>query len=80
MTREQFMFLRGLFNLMDLDLPTTNKIQEDAINAFKDIRKMFNKEYDSVTIGEMQEMIKVLDSINERFENVKNVFNQENMN
>jgi len=80
MTKEHFMFLRALFNKMDLNITVTNKIKEDGIEAFKNIRDMFNREYETVTVAEMQEMIKVLDSINERANNVKNIFNPISMN
>jgi hypothetical protein len=80
MTKEQFMFLRGLFNLMNLDIPVTNKIQEDGIEAFREVKKTFNKDYDTVTIAEMEALLETLDSINERIQNVQNIFNPINMN
>ena len=80
MTKEQFMFLRGLFNLMNLDIPVTNKIQEDGIEAFREVKKTFNKDYDTVTIAEMESLLETLDSINERIQNVQNIFNPINMN
>lgn len=80
MTYEQFMFLRKLFNVMDLNIPVTNKIQADGIEAFREVKKTFNKDYDTVTIAEMEELIETLDSINERIQNVQNIFNPINMN
>ena len=80
MTKDQFMFLRGLFNMMDLNIPVTNKIQADGIEAFRQVKKTFNKDYETVTIAEFEELLNHLDSINERIQNVQNIFNPINMN
>jgi hypothetical protein len=65
---------------MNLDIPVTNKIQEDGIEAFREVKKTFNKDYDTVTIAEMEALLETLDSINERIQNVQNIFNPINMN
>jgi hypothetical protein len=80
MTKEQFMFLRGLFNMMDLNIPVTNKIQADGIEAFKDLKETFNKDYETFTVAEFEELLRNLESIDKRVKSVQNIFNPINMN
>ena len=80
MKREVFMILRSVFNNLDLDLKPEHKLDEQGLDSLKKTRDLFNKDFDTLTIKDYEEVANALDDYQEKYELYGSVFSKAKLN
>jgi hypothetical protein len=80
MKKEIFMVLRLVFNNLDLDLQPQHKLDEEGLEALKKTRALFNKEFETLTVKDFEEVAIALEDYQNKFQLVGGIFDKAKMN
>lgn len=80
MKEEVFILLRSVFNNLDLDLQPEHKLDEQGLEALKKTRRLFNKDFETLTIEDYQEVANALEDYQKKYELYGSVFSKAKLN
>lgn len=80
MKEEVFMLMRAVFNNLDLDLKPEHRLDEQGLEALKKTRDLFNKDFDTLTVEDYQEVADALEDCQEKYELYGSVFSKAKLN
>lgn len=80
MKEEVFMLLRSVFNNLDLDLKPEHRLDEHGLEALKKTRDLFNKDFDTLTVDDYQEVADALEDYQAKYELYGSVFSKAKLN